>query len=61
MDTMTQREQLAGLHGRLVGLAGTTRYDVPIAMREELWEMAETLADAMGFTTFRRPKPEPHP
>jgi hypothetical protein len=31
--------------GRLEGLAGTTRYDLPAALREELKEVADCLRD----------------
>ena len=44
MTDCTPQEQLAVVTGRLAGLAGTIRYELPDSLRAELRELAEALA-----------------
>ena len=44
MTDTTPTEQLAVVNGRLTGLAGTIRYELPEPLRAELKELAEALA-----------------
>ena len=44
MTDCSPTEQLSVVTGRLAGLAGTIRYDLPEPLRTELRELAETLA-----------------
>jgi len=50
--TTDSHEPLFGVLGRLQGLAGTTRYDLPIELREELREIGNQLARALGAEHF---------
>lgn len=43
MRAVTREERVAYVAGRLDGLAGTTRYDVPEDLRHELKEIAAML------------------
>lgn len=44
MTDSSPQEQLSIVAGRLVGLAGTVRYELPDSLRDELCELAEALA-----------------
>lgn len=46
--TQTRRLSLAWVLGRLDGLAGTVRYDMPDALRAELREIADRLREIDG-------------
>jgi len=48
MDT-TFREKISGVLGRLDGLSGTVRYDLPEPLRRELREIADMLREALGL------------
>jgi len=50
--TTDGREPLFGVLGRLQGLAGTTRYEIPLALRDELREIGNQLARALGAEDF---------
>jgi hypothetical protein len=40
---LTANQQLEFLRGRLVGLSGTARYDIPDALRDELKQLANDI------------------
>lgn len=46
--TMTEREVLFVLLGRLDGLAGTVRYELPDCLRAEIRECADHLRRVLG-------------
>ena len=43
MTDSSPQEQLSIIAGRLAGLAGTIRYELPDALRDELRELSEAL------------------
>ena len=52
---MNKEQALEYLHGRLVGLAGTTRYELPEELRTELKEIAEILTTQLSNTKVDTP------
>ena len=48
---MNKEQAMEYLHGRLVGLAGTTRYDLPEELVTELKEIAEILTTQLSKET----------